>query len=342
MNRRTGKMGEIETTKMNILLVDDRKENILTLESLLDTPDFNFIKAESGQEALEKLLDYEIALVLLDVQMPGMDGYETAELMRINNRTKNIPIIFITANSIEKDHIFKGYDAGGVDFLTKPIEPIILKSKVGIFLELHRQKKELEYKTFELNAKVVEMEELQHQLEQKNRQLKTISNMDGLTGIHNRRFFDEILVREWYRNMREGKSLSILMMDIDYFKPYNDTYGHAAGDDALKAVADAITRTMKRRSDSLSRYGGEEFVAILPDTEEPGALEIAEKILVAVREMNIEHTTSPIGDKLTISIGVGSEIPLKGNNPMTLVKRADNALYTAKEKGRNQVVFQKF
>lgn len=332
-------MREIETGKMNILLVDDKKENILTLESLLDTPDFNIIKAESGQEALEKLLDHEIALVLLDVYMPGMDGYETAELMRSSNRTKNIPIIFITANNMENDHIFKGYDAGAVDFLTKPIEPMVLKCKVGVFLELHRQKMELEYKTFELNAKVVEMEELQHQLEEKNRQLKMISNMDGLTGIHNRRFFDEMLDREWYRNMREKSTMSILMMDIDYFKPYNDTYGHAAGDDALKAVAETISRTMKRRSDTLSRYGGEEFIAILPDTEQSGAMEFAEKILASVRELNLEHSTSAISSRLTISIGVSSSIPVKGDNPMTLVNRADHALYRAKEKGRDRAVF---
>ncbi len=333
-------MSELDSRKMNILLVDDKKENLLTLQSLLDTPDFNIIKAESGQEALALLLDHEIALVLLDVRMPGMDGYETAELMRSSSRTRNIPIIFITADRMEQDHIFKGYDAGAVDFLTKPIEPLVLKCKVGIFLELHRQKKELEYKTYELNAKVVEMEELQHQLEEKNRQLKTISNMDGLTGIHNRRYFDEMLDREWYRNMREQTNMSILMMDIDFFKPYNDTYGHSAGDDALKAVAETISRTMKRRSDTLSRYGGEEFVAILPDTDRTGALEIAEKILSAVREMNIEHSTSPLGKKLTISIGVGSATPLKEENPKNLVKMADHALYRAKEKGRDQVVFQ--
>ncbi|MDA3958086.1 diguanylate cyclase [Oceanispirochaeta sp.] len=324
---------------MNILLVDDRKENILTLESLLDNPDFSIKKAESGQEALEMLLDNEIALVLLDVQMPGMDGYETAELMRSSSRTRHIPIIFVTANSLENDHIFKGYDAGAVDYLTKPIEPMVLKCKVGIFLEIHRQKIELEHKTYELNAKIVELEELQQQLEEKNKQLKAISNLDGLTGISNRRYFNEILDKEWFRNLRDRKKMSILMMDIDHFKSFNDTYGHTAGDDALKNVAETISQTLKRRSDTLSRYGGEEFVAILPDTDKKGAIDLAERIILAITGLGIRNESSPVKNALTLSIGVSTMIPEKGQLPMTIVSKADDALYMAKGNGRNRVEY---
>jgi diguanylate cyclase (GGDEF)-like protein len=325
--------------KMNILLVDDRKENILTLESLLDNPDFSIKKAESGQEALEMLLDNEIALVLLDVQMPGMDGYETAELMRSSSRTRHIPIIFVTANSLENDHIFKGYDAGAVDYLTKPIEPMVLKCKVGIFLEIHRQKIGLEHKTYELNAKIVELEELQQQLEEKNKQLKAISNLDGLTGISNRRYFNEILDKEWFRNLRDRKKMSILMMDIDHFKSFNDTYGHTAGDDALKNVAETISQTLKRRSDTLSRYGGEEFVAILPDTDKKGAIDLAERIILAITGLGIRNESSPVKNALTLSIGVSTMIPEKGQLPMTIVSKADDALYMAKGNGRNRVEY---
>jgi len=323
--------------KMNILLVDDRPENLLTLESLLDNPDFNIIRALSGAEALERMLDHEIALVLLDVHMPDMDGYETAELMRSNSRTRNIPIIFVTANHMERDHIFKGYDAGGVDYLLKPIAPVVLKCKVGIFLDLHRQKKELELKTQELNAKVVELEELQQQLEEKNRQLKTISNMDGLTGIYNRRYFNEIIENEWHRSMRDQEELSLIMMDIDHFKSYNDTYGHSAGDEALKAVADAINRPMKRRVDTIARYGGEEFVAILPETDSAGALELGQQIMESVREAGIDHAGSPTAPHLTISMGIASIIPGRDDAYTELINAADRALYAAKASGRNGI-----
>ena len=321
--------------QINILLVDDRKENLLTLESLLDNPDYNIIKVESGQDALAKILDHEIALVLLDVLMPGMDGYETAELMRSNKRSRNIPIIFITANHKEEDHIFKGYEAGAVDYLTKPVAPQMLKSKVGVFIELHRQRLELEEKTRELNAKVVELEELQQQLEEKNRQLKTISNIDALTGIYNRRFFNEIIEVEWRRGIRNKKTLSLLMIDIDHFKSYNDTYGHSPGDTALKAVADAISSPLKRKVDILARYGGEEFSAILPETDETGALQLGKEMLDAVRTIKVEHRESPTSPYLTISIGIYTLTPTDAYTYIDLINGADKALYDAKDAGRN-------
>lgn len=323
---------------INLLIVDDRHENLLTLESLLDHPDFNIVKAYSGSEALEKMLENDIALVLLDVFMPDMDGYETAELMRSNKRTRHIPIIFVTAEQAERDHIFKGYDAGAVDYLMKPIAPRVLQGKVSIFLEIHRQKLELEEKTRELNAKVVELEELQQQLEEKNRQLKAISNIDALTGIYNRRYFNEIIELEWSRSKRNSSALSLILMDIDFFKNYNDTYGHSAGDTVLKAVANAISTPLKRKIDTIARYGGEEFVAVLPETGKKGALELGEKIMNSVRAMKLEHKGSPEKTYLTISMGIYSVVSGESTSYIDIINAADKALYVAKDSGRDCII----
>ncbi|OQY32748.1 MAG: diguanylate cyclase response regulator [Spirochaetaceae bacterium 4572_59] len=323
---------------INLLIVDDRHENLLTLESLLDHPDFNIIKADSGSQALEKMLENDIALILLDVFMPDMNGYETAELMRSNKRTKHIPIIFVTAELAERDHIFKGYDAGAVDYLMKPIAPQVLQSKVGIFLEIHRQKLELEKKTRELNAKVRELEELQQQLKEKNKQLKTISTIDALTGIYNRRYFNEMIEMEWSRSKRNGSLLSLILMDIDHFKTYNDTYGHSAGDNALKAVAKAISIPLKRKIDTIARYGGEEFIAILPEIGQEGVLELGKKMMESVRNMKLEHKGSPVKDYLTISMGIHSVVPDDNINSIDVINAADKALYLAKDSGRDCII----
>ena len=185
--------------KPSILIVDDRPENLLTLEQVLESPDLKVVRAESGHQALEKTLDYDFALILLDVQMPVMDGYETATLLRGNKKTKHIPIIFVTAANKEEAHVFRGYGSGAVDYLFKPLAADVLKSKVTIFLELHTQRQLLEMKTRELDAKVAELMVLRRELEESNEKLRQLSSLDGLTDLSNRRFFDETLVREWQR-----------------------------------------------------------------------------------------------------------------------------------------------
>lgn len=322
--------------KVKILIVDDRPENLLTLESVLDNPDLILIRANSGEEALTRTLDHDFALILMDVQMPGMDGYETAELMRGSGRTKNIPIIFVTAASAERERIFKGYDSGAVDFLFKPLEPAVLTSKVGIFLDLFRQKDELKEKTRELDAKVVELEELQQQLEETNEQLRLLSSMDGLTGLLNRRRFDEILEEDWQRGLRDHTTLSLLMVDIDHFKAYNDTYGHIEGDTCLKKVAQGLASSLQRHVDKVARYGGEEFTVILPGTDDEGAMQVAERMKEAIARLAVEHCGSDTCETVTISIGVSTVLPTGELKPTQLVDAADKALYQAKEAGRNR------
>ncbi|MGB3225506.1 MAG: diguanylate cyclase [Desulforhopalus sp.] len=321
--------------KTPILIVDDRKENLLTLESLLDSPDLQLVRAESGNEALAKILDYEFALILMDVRMPGMDGYETAELMRGSARSRSIPIIFVTAARMDREHMFKGYDSGAVDYLFKPLEPQILKRKVGIFLELHLQRQQLEEKTRELDAKILELEVLHKELEEKNAKLELLSSLDGLTGLFNRRYFDDNLLKEWKQAIRDSTCLSLLIVDIDYFKNYNDYYGHLEGDDCLRKVAQSLYEALLRPTDIIARYGGEEFTVILPNTGSEGAGEVAKRMMDAVARLDIVHKTSSVADTVTISIGVSSLLPTRKSAVTSLLDRADKALYQAKAEGRN-------
>ena len=325
-------------TTTKILIVDDRPENLLTLERLLDSPNLEIIKAQSGEEALALTLDHEFALVLLDVKMPGMDGYEVAELMRSSRKTKGIPIIFVTAER-QCDHLlFKGYELGAVDYLFKPLNSVVLKSKVAVFIELFRQKVELQQITVELDKKLAELEDMQQQLEETNEQLLLLSVTDGLTGLLNRRQFDKILQEEWKRSFRTKKQLSLIILDIDHFKAYNDTYGHAIGDECLKQVARTIAETARREVDKVARIGGEEFGVILPETDTQGCYHVAEFIRQEIEKLGIEHTGSETSEVVTVSLGIASQIAEDPDaNTGQLFQAADLALYRAKERGRNRI-----
>lgn len=318
-----------------VLIVDDRPENLLTLEGLLEQPGIEIIRANSGEEALAHMLDHDFALVLLDVQMPGMDGYEVAELMRGNKKTKHIPIIFVTAEVKGKAQVFKGYESGAVDYLFKPLDAHIFQSKVGVFIELFHHKEALEQKSLELDQKLAELEELQQQLEQTNEQLLLLSITDGLTGLLNKRQFNTNFSHEWKRAYRNKSSLSLIFIDIDFFKAYNDTYGHAKGDECLIKVAQAVSETVKRDVDLSARVGGEEFAIILPDTELKGAQFVAERVRRNVEELAILHDGSPVSDNVTVSVGAASVIPTQKEDTISLIKAADAALYKAKGDGRN-------
>jgi len=320
-------MNQLE--KINVLLVDDKPENLLALENLLENPDLNIVRATSGNEALGLMLEYDFALVLLDVQMPGMDGFETAGLMRGNERTKHIPIIFVTAISKEQRHVFKGYETGAVDYLFKPLDPPVLTSKVNVFLELHKQKKSLERTNKELEQTVEE-------LEKANRKIAEMSIRDGLTGLYNHRYFMEALEREMLRADRYETSLVLCMMDLDHFKKINDTLGHQAGDMVLSEFGRILKESI-RQSDLVCRYGGEEFAVILPDTDIKNAVDVCERFREKLAERMFEFNSSQF--KITVSIGVASLGKSKAKSFDELVRMADQALYQAKERGRNRVQF---
>jgi diguanylate cyclase (GGDEF)-like protein len=303
-----------------ILLVDDRKENLLALEALLEAPGLEIVTASSGNEALGLMLEHDFAVVILDVQMPGMDGFEVAELMRKSERTRYLPIIFVTAISKGENYVFKGYETGAVDYLFKPLNPVILKSKVNIFLELARKKKEVE------KSKI--------QIEKQNERLKELSITDGLTGLYNHRYFQEILTREFALVKRNRSDLTCFMIDLDYFKEVNDSYGHTFGDFVLRHFAQLLKGAV-RKTDILARYGGEEFALLLPHTSLNGSLVLAEKFRGKAEKYVYEN--DGYSRRVTVSIGVAC---YSTNHPAAvadLVNFADQALYRAKAAGRNQV-----
>ncbi len=306
--------------KQKILIVDDRPENLLSLELLLEEMDCEVVKALSGNEALIQISRHTISLVLLDVQMPKMDGFETAELMRNNKKTSHIPIIFVTAISKDQRHVFHGYKAGAVDYICKPFEPEIILAKASIFLELDRYRRSLE--------------DAHHKLEQQKNMLEQMAITDELTGLYNRRYLKKILHQEFERSKRYRSEFSVLMLDLDHFKQVNDTYGHGFGDHVLREVARQIGCSI-RTSDSAFRFGGEEMIILLPQTDIKGAKQTAENIrlqLAAEPIEDINHSTI-----VTVSIGVASSLLHKPENRNDLIAFADKALYSAKENGRNRV-----
>lgn len=325
------KIGKKDNT--NILIVDNKPKNLLLLESLLDNMNCNIIKAFSENEALSLILDYDFALVLLDEQGPGMSGFETAELMRVNSKTGQVPIIFVTALDKEKNCIFKDYEIGVIDYIFKPIEPIILQSKVRVFIEFYRQKKLLQEQAVLLEVKAKELSELK----KINCKLESISLCDGLTGIPNRRSFNNYIESSWKSCIRSGKPVSLIMADIDYFKAYNDNYGHPKGDECLKKVAKTMASSVKRPMDFVARYGGEEFAVILPETDSNGAIIVAKKIRKDVEALSLIHEYSQVTNYITISLGVTTVVPDQTYSMEKFICNADIALYKAKSSGRNTV-----
>ena len=294
-----------------LLVVDDQPANVQTLYQAL-AGDYQVFMATGGEQALkvahEKLPD----LVLLDVVMPGMDGYEVCRRLRADTATADIPVIFVTAHSGADDEA-RGLDAGAVDFIAKPIHPAIVRARVRTHLTLKQQSDLLRQMAF----------------------------IDGLTGVFNRRYFDEHLQQEWARSARNGTPLALILADIDAFKKYNDRYGHQAGDDCLRRVAHALALGLNRPADMVARYGGEEFACILPETDVAGAYELAQRLGDLVRALAIEHADGPAGHVVTISLGVAG----RGAHPpgvslgaeSELVAAADRQLYRAKHEGRARV-----
>ncbi|MEI6856809.1 diguanylate cyclase [Psychrilyobacter sp.] len=311
----------------NILIVDDTKANLISLEAILEGENLNILTVSNGNDALKMLLKIKIDIILLDVQMPGMNGFEVAELMRSNHKTKDIPIIFITAINKEEEYIFKGYELGAVDYLYKPISNEILKSKVKVLVKLNEQTKIIEEKTRALEEKIIQLELIE-------KKLNHLIRIDELTGVFNRRAFEEIFKLEWARTIRSKGSFSALMIDIDNFKNFNDTYGHLEGDECLKDVAQKINNTLRRITDQVARLGGEEFVVLLPETDLEGEKLIAEEIRKNIEDLQIVNEGVDTSKFITVSIGLSSVIPTRFIEKK-IIDHADKVLYIAKNKGKN-------
>ena len=303
-----------------ILIVDDRQQNLVTMKLLLAKTQAELYTASSGKEAVSLVADNDFALILLDVQMPDMDGFETAEIIRSSNYFAGTPMIFVTANNKKQQDILQGYDSGAVDFLFKPVDLKILLSKVSIFLELDRQKKELETAKQELIKQKLALEKL------------TIH--DDLTGLYNRRHLNEILQQEYACCERYNTDCSCMMIDLDHFKNVNDTYGHGFGDVVISTFAKRLSERI-RGTDFVFRFGGEEFLILLPQTDISGAEQVAREICRCNEKE--EFATSAHKVNVTASIGLASFHEHQPKVQNDLIGMADKALYAAKENGRNRV-----
>lgn len=313
---------------MSILIIDDSLPFKKVLKALLLEAGYQEIYLMDSVADAETFLQEtenreRCDIVLMDIQMPDIDGIEGVNRFKENEVLKHIPIIMVSAQD-EEAHIEKAFDAGAIDFINKPVKKIELRARVRSILQL---KAEMDQR----RAKEQELKEI-------NKKLHELSITDGLTQMYNRRFFNTFFLKEYKNSCRQKSPLSVLMCDIDYFKGFNDYYGHLMGDEVLKKVAKAIISQIKRPADISARYGGEEFIVLLPDTNSEGAVEMGKRILKAVTDLKIEHSASLVSDYLSVSIGTATWIPQTPEKGERLIKAADEALYNAKERGRNCLV----
>lgn len=440
----------MEEVKPLILVVDDNTINLKVLGNMLREKSYRTAVATNGIEALNFVSKKIPDMILLDIMMPEMDGYEVCRRLKSMPATRDIPVIFLSALSEIADKV-KGFEVGSVDYVTKPFQqeeifarvkthltvsqqaseikkqnyflqtlldvmpnPLFYKDLSGVYLGCNssfekmtgRLKNEIIGKTvfdladeqyaadhqrhdsellanpgiqeyeskfpcsdgtlidaifykasfnspdgavaglIGLMVDITEIRESQEKLKQSeaqvkeiNKKLELLARIDSLTNLGNRRYFEEIFNKEWRRAMRVCKPLSVIMMDIDFFKNYNDFYGHQKGDECLKSVARYMQMVLQRSSDFVARYGGEEFIAVLPVTDSDGAKLVAEKIRHGIEGLKIEHAKSQVSQFVTLSMGISSVIPSKELNPEKLVKLADDALYKAKRSGRNRIEY---
>lgn len=448
-------------SQIQILVVDDFPDNLDLLVFLLTQQGYTTIQASSGQEALHCIEAQLPDLILLDIRMPEIDGYEICQRLKTSDRTQEIPVIFLSASDEMFDKV-KAFNLGGADYITKPFRVEEVLARIEHQLTIRRQKVQLEqeieererieamlfesrsllasvldssldgiaafrsvrdaegkiidfqwilanpvigqwlhshtealvgqsllnfpnsqpfkalfaeFKAVVTQRKVLKREffyrhpmdtgiwlqvigvqlgdglsvtfrditehkELELALQDANHTLSELASLDGLTQVANRRCFDECFEQEWQRAQRDRRSLALILCDIDYFKRYNDLYGHPAGDRCLVQVAEAMQTTVKRSVDLVARYGGEEFAIVLPYTEANGAMQLAQEIRTAIANLHIPHAGSLIGAELTLSIGVSTVVPTGELMTADAIAAADAALYRAKKDGRDRVVYQ--
>jgi diguanylate cyclase (GGDEF)-like protein len=311
------------TDALKVLVVEDSKVTLKVLCNFLErmgitTP----LTAETGKDAIAAYKKESPDIILLDAQLPDIDGFDIARQIRAGEQKDDwTAIIFLTSMTKDED-LARGIEVGGDDYLMKPVSEVVLHAKVRAMRRLVEMQRELV--------------DVGHQLNAANKELQRLSTTDGLTGISNRRMFDELSLREWRRCERMKKPMALVMLDIDNFKLYNDHYGHQAGDDCLRAVAGQVARAAPRASDLAARYGGEEFVLVLGETDADGARWVAENVRQHVAELGLPHVTP--NRHVTVSCGVASVQPEKGLSLEALLRSADSALYRAKSEGRDRVV----
>ncbi len=318
----------------NILVVDDSRIVLTMVTDILELEGYAVRQAENGRKALEAVAVARPDLILLDVMMPEMDGYEVCEALRRDE--DYIPVLMITAKGDLED-LVRGLDAGADDYISKPFDQVELLARVKSLLRIRTLQKRLYGQNLELEAKNQQLVALATQLDEANKELKLLSVTDGLTKAYNHRHFQERLRSEFARARRYEEPLACVMLDIDHFKRVNDTFGHPAGDRVLARLVE-ILKEGTRGEDLVARYGGEEFVVLLPKTDAEHARVQAERVRQRVEEEPVD-LGGGVAIPLTVSLGVaefqpGGEV----DSPDALIRAADGALYRAKANGRNQVV----
>ena len=316
--------------RFSVLLIDDQlvvQEKIRSAVRPETDIDFHF--CGKAADALAKAEACRPTVILQDLVMPDADGLDLVRQYRSSTLLANVPVIVLSSTDeplIKKD----AFLAGANDYVVKSYDTIELVARIRYHSRSY-------INLLQRDAAYAALHESQRQLEASNAELKRLTHTDGLTGIANRRYFDDYMKQEWLRAQRDKTPLSLLLMDVDCFKLYNDTYGHVAGDDVLRRVGAAIAAGGARPADLAARYGGEEFAVILPDTNAAGARELAERICLAVAGLGIAHTTSKAVDHVTVSVGAATVYPVQGGDIVGLIKRVDDCLYNAKQSGRNRV-----
>ncbi len=314
-----------------ILVVDDDPFMRQLLRRVMEKEGYKVVEAANGEQGLEAYKRLKPHLVLLDALMPVMDGFTcctklqmlgddssldgedvgNAESIEDDSRT---PVLMITGLD-DPESVDRAFAVGATDYVMKPIHFAVLRQRV---------------------RRLIQQSRLYQKLRLANRELQRLAALDGLTGVANRRRFDEYLDAEWTRMAQEKLPLSLILCDLDFFKKYNDTYGHQAGDDCLRRVADALRFCAKRSLDLVARYGGEEFAVILPNTTGFGAFQVAEEIRAVVNSLDITHIQSAVSQHVTLSLGIACIYPTPDTSPSMLIAEADTALYQAKAAGRNR------
>lgn len=293
-----------------ILIIDDSVANIKILSNIL-AKDYKVSICKNGKEGIKQAIEQAPILILLDIIMPEMDGFEVIKKLKSIESTKDIPVIFITSLTDDESEE-RGFSLGAVDYIIKPFNPIIVKARVKAHSDLYLYRKKIE----------------------------NLAMLDGLTGIGNRRSYDRHTDIEWKKAISKQYAFTAMLLDVDYFKQYNDYYGHLKGDEVLKNIARTVSKNLPNKSDYVCRYSGEKFIVILLGTEKEEALIIAEKLRQAVENLNIPHSQSTIAKKVTVSIGGMTKSPKEGEVLDDLIDIVDRHLYWAKGMGRNRVVWE--
>jgi len=299
-----------------VLVIEDDGIMQRLLQAFLEKEGYAVDLATNGQEGVAAFQRQPPDMVLLDAKMPVMDGFECCAQIQTLPDAEHSPVLMITGLE-DRQSVDRAFAVGAADYVTKPIHWPVLRQRV---------------------QRLILQARLQRQLQAKTEQLQRLAFIDELTQVGNRRQFDEYLYREWGRLQREQQCLGLILCDVDFFKPYNDHYGHPAGDRCLQKVAEAIRSAVRRSSDLVARYGGEEFAVLLSNTTLAGARQVAEAICDRIRDLQIPHAYSSISDYISLSLGVTAGVPTKQGSRKGFVKTADDALYAAKEGGRNRIV----